>query len=219
MRHDLSHTSAWHDGAVTANDPSGRPSHQRNAEATRVDLLRAARRRFTVLGYDRTMTRDIAADAGVNAALINRYFGSKDGLFTAVISESVDVLDDPSPDIIDSLVAGLDPRAWPEYGHEHPLLLLVQDVAHDERVSDLRRRSLANGISNISRAATADGAATGSGRLQAELVAALLAGVTLLRKALPDEPLATTPLDELSDEIKRVIRAILDNDTATPAAE
>jgi AcrR family transcriptional regulator len=196
---------------VTVNDPSGRPSHQRNAEATRVDLLRAARRRFTVLGYDRTMTRDIAADAGVNASLINRYFGSKDGLFTAVISESVDFFDDPSPDVIESLVAGLDPQAWPEYGHEHPLLLLLQDAVHDDRVSDLRRKSLANGISNIGRATTADGTAIGGGRLQAELVAALLAGVALLRKTLPDEPLATTPLDELSDEIKRVITAILDN--------
>jgi AcrR family transcriptional regulator len=184
-----------------------------------VDLLRAARRRFTVLGYDRTMTRDVAADAGVNASLINRYFGSKDGLFTAVISESVDVLDDPSPDIIDSLVAGLAPDAWPEYGHEHPLLLLLQDAVHDERVSELRRRSLANGITNICRAAAADRAAARSGRLQAELVAALLAGVTLLRKTLPDEPLATTSPDELSGEIKRVITAILGTGTTTPADE
>jgi AcrR family transcriptional regulator len=191
---------------------TARPSHQRNAEATRADLLRAARRRFTVLGYDRTMTRDIAADAGVNASLINRYFGSKDGLFTAVISESVDVLDDPSPDLIDSLVAGLDPQAWPEYGDEHPLLLLLQDAVHDERVSDLRRKSLATGISNICRT-------TGSGRLQAELVAALLAGVTLLRKTLPDEPLATTPPGELSEEIKHVIAAILDRAGRTPYAE
>jgi AcrR family transcriptional regulator len=219
MRHDLSHIATWHDVRVTASGPSGRPNHQRNAEATRVDLLRAARRRFTVLGYDRTMTRDIAADAGVNAALINRYFGSKDGLFTAVVSESVDFLDDPSPTMIDSLVAGLNPNAWPEYGHEHPLLLLFQDAVNDEKVSDLRRRSLANGITNICRTTTADGTATSNGRLRAELVAALLAGVALLRKALPDEPLATTPFDELSDEMKRVITAILDTDNSRPTSE
>jgi AcrR family transcriptional regulator len=217
MRHDLSHSPDWHDGPVTAISPSGRPSHQRDAEATRLDLLRAARRRFTVLGYERTMTRDIAADAGVNASLINRYFGSKEGLFTAVVAESQTLFDDPSPSVIDSLVAGLDPGAWPEYGHEHPLLLLLQDVVPDERVSALRRKSLANGISNIGRATAADGTATSGGRLRAELVAALLAGITLLRKALPDEPLATTPPDELNDEIKRVITAILDHDGKTPA--
>src|ERR1700712_5539888 len=66
-----------------------RDAHRpRDAEATRSALLHAAMRRFTVLGYERTTTRDIARDAQVNVSLINRYFGSKDGLFAAVMRES-----------------------------------------------------------------------------------------------------------------------------------
>src|SRR2546421_8360402 len=53
----------------------------RNAAETRAALLAAARIRFARDGYEATNLRDIAADVGVNVALISRYFGSKEGLF------------------------------------------------------------------------------------------------------------------------------------------
>src|SRR6185312_9822540 len=62
---------------------SARP---RNAEETRAALLAAARLRFARDGYEATNLRDIAADAGVNVALIPRYFGSKEGLFQAAVA-------------------------------------------------------------------------------------------------------------------------------------
>ena len=59
------------------------PPRKRDAAATRAGILEAAKGQFARLGYDRTGLRDIAAEAGVDAALINRYFGGKEGLFTA----------------------------------------------------------------------------------------------------------------------------------------
>jgi AcrR family transcriptional regulator len=56
----------------------------RDATRTRADLLAAARRRFGSDGYDRTTVRAIAADVGVDPALVIRYFGSKQELFAAV---------------------------------------------------------------------------------------------------------------------------------------
>jgi AcrR family transcriptional regulator len=53
----------------------------RNAAQTRADILSAARRRFGAEGYDRTTLRAIAADICVDAALVIRYFGSKQDLF------------------------------------------------------------------------------------------------------------------------------------------
>ncbi len=53
----------------------------RNAAATRASILAVARRRFASEGFDDVGTRDIARDAGVDAALVNRYFGGKDELF------------------------------------------------------------------------------------------------------------------------------------------
>jgi AcrR family transcriptional regulator len=57
----------------------------RNAEATRAAILQAARERFARESYDDVGMRDIAGDVGVDAALVSRYFGSKEDLFVAVL--------------------------------------------------------------------------------------------------------------------------------------
>lgn len=56
----------------------------RDASATRQAILNAAKQAFSEGGTD-VGVRDIAARAGVNVALINRYFGSKDELLQAVV--------------------------------------------------------------------------------------------------------------------------------------
>jgi AcrR family transcriptional regulator len=61
----------------------------RDADATRKAILAAGRTHFARSGYEGALLRDIAADAGVDAALINRYFGGKDGLFAAVLERSL----------------------------------------------------------------------------------------------------------------------------------
>lgn len=59
----------------------------RNAEKTRTRLLEAAIATFSTASYEAVRSRDIALKAGVDVALINRYFGSKKGLFAAVLNE------------------------------------------------------------------------------------------------------------------------------------
>lgn len=58
----------------------------RNAEETRERLLRAGKQLFSKAAYEHVQTREIAALANVDAALVNRYFGSKEGLFSEVIT-------------------------------------------------------------------------------------------------------------------------------------
>ena len=58
----------------------------RNATETRRRILEAAKVRFSRAGYDQIGVRDIAADAGVDPALVARYFQSKEGLFEAVVA-------------------------------------------------------------------------------------------------------------------------------------
>ncbi|GGM94361.1 TetR family transcriptional regulator [Lentzea pudingi] len=53
---------------------------------TRQVILDAARARFASDGYTATTIRKIAADAGVDAALVMQYFKSKDELFATVLS-------------------------------------------------------------------------------------------------------------------------------------
>jgi AcrR family transcriptional regulator len=67
---------------------AGAPPRRRNAEATRAAILNAAKAQFARAGYDMTSLRDIAAEAGADVALIKRYFGGKEGLFTEALKAS-----------------------------------------------------------------------------------------------------------------------------------
>jgi AcrR family transcriptional regulator len=56
-----------------------RPS--RDAQETRTRILEAAKLRFCKQSYEQVGVREIAADANIDAALVNRYFGTKEELF------------------------------------------------------------------------------------------------------------------------------------------
>lgn len=51
-------------------------------------IKEVARRLFQQKGYGMTRTRDIAEEAGINIALLNYYFRSKEKLFEIIMSES-----------------------------------------------------------------------------------------------------------------------------------
>ncbi len=100
---------------------AGAEKHVRNAADTRARILAAARVRFSRDAFENVGTRDIAADAGVDAALVNRYFGGKEKLFEEVIAGAF-LLDD-------HLVESMD-----AFGE-----LLVQEVMADIHAETERR--------------------------------------------------------------------------------
>jgi AcrR family transcriptional regulator len=59
------------------------PGLSPRAEATRAAILEAARERFAADGYERATIRAIAAAAGIDPAMVIRYYGSKEKLFAA----------------------------------------------------------------------------------------------------------------------------------------
>ena len=65
-----------------------RVARKRDAATTRAAILAAARQAFSGRGYDSVGVRDIASQAGVTAALVNRYFGSKKLLFAEAVLEA-----------------------------------------------------------------------------------------------------------------------------------
>jgi AcrR family transcriptional regulator len=56
---------------------------KRSSERTKAAILAAARERFGASGFQAATIRAIAADAGVDPAMVMRYYGSKDKLFAA----------------------------------------------------------------------------------------------------------------------------------------
>lgn len=66
----------------------GRP-RDGNPEETRRGILRAAETSFASSGFVAATTRHVAAAAGVNVATLHYHFGSKEGLYQAVLEEVV----------------------------------------------------------------------------------------------------------------------------------
>ena len=63
---------------------NGRRPVRLSAAESRARILAAARRAFTRAGYDTVGVREIAADAGVDPAMLPRLFGSKEILFAEI---------------------------------------------------------------------------------------------------------------------------------------
>ena len=61
---------------------------KRDSVETRAKLVEAGMRLFADFGFRAVSTRDIAKEAGVNAALISYHFGGKDELFETVVRAS-----------------------------------------------------------------------------------------------------------------------------------
>jgi AcrR family transcriptional regulator len=107
--------------------------------------LEAATRRFATQGYERAGAREIAADAGVTAALINRYFGSKEELFAEVIKRALDMgrlVGGGGANLADRLArAVVHGGKAGGYGLLTPLLLLLHSAA-EPRAIELFRQDL-----------------------------------------------------------------------------
>jgi AcrR family transcriptional regulator len=67
-------------------DGGAKSGRSRDAAASKESLLQAAQELFGQRGFERTTTRDIGERAGVDAALIARYFGSKADLYFAAVA-------------------------------------------------------------------------------------------------------------------------------------
>jgi AcrR family transcriptional regulator len=206
------------DTAPTCLDPAAPGTRRRDAQATREALLHAARRRFTALGYERTSTRDVAADVGVNVALVNRYFGSKDGLLEAVLREPLPVVPELDHDrpfvetLVDMLVRGLEPGYWDRWGGQHPAMLFLRDGGSDERVRELRKQTAAHAVDKLLAMAEAGDALDATcpdRRIRAELVFALIAGTVLHRSEVSGGALAAADPAALRQPLLDAIGALL----------
>jgi AcrR family transcriptional regulator len=74
-----------------SNHPKPLSPTRRDGASTRLRILEAAKARFSQCSFEGVGVRDIAEDAGVDAALVIRYFGSKEALFEKIAKEAFDV--------------------------------------------------------------------------------------------------------------------------------
>jgi AcrR family transcriptional regulator len=175
-----------------------------DAEASRRALLEAAQEVFEAVGYDRATTREIGERAGVDPALIARYFDSKEGLFIAAIAAG-----SAEEDGIDfaphALVAFLLER-WDERGHSPISRALASPTltagAREQISAVVGDRVLVGLVEALRERGTADA------ELRAELLVALAVGVAVTRANGTLETLAATPREDVLATLAPLLDAL-----------
>ena len=127
----------------------------RNAAQTRADILSAARRRFATEGFEPTTLRSIAADVGVDAALVTRYFGSKQDLFATATEFRIDLPDLSGADP-DDIAGMLLPRYFAVWEEDHTFLALLRSAGTSRIAADTLNQTLATHVAPSLRTATPD---------------------------------------------------------------
>jgi AcrR family transcriptional regulator len=183
---------------------------------TRGEILEAARNSFADKGFERTTIRAVAAEAGVDPALVHHYFGSKDDLFLEALSMPID------PRVIVPAVfsEGLEGAAerllrfffsvWDNPETRIPLVGLVRNGMAGEPAGGLLRDAMLRMVFTP----LAEVLAPDEARMRAELVASQMLGLIIARYVLELEPLASAPADQLvawmAPNIQRYFTAELD---------
>jgi AcrR family transcriptional regulator len=200
---------------VSSSRPRGR---RPGASDTRDAILAAARERFARFGYDRTRIRDVAEDAGVDAALVHYFFKSKDGLFAAAMELPFSPAEVIGP-VLEAGVDGAGERivrrvleVWDDPGNRTTLLALIQGASAHPGAAQALREFLRREM--IARIAVVAGS-----ELRANLVASQIIGLVAARYIAQVEPLAGLPREEVVPLVAPTLQRYLDGDLrASPSA-
>ena len=113
-----------------------------NSDSTREKLLAAATEAFWEQGYSNTSLRQIAKIAGVDVALISRYFGGKLKLFETALTAGLywPELIDPDNDPVKVAIAKY--TASSSEDHKFSTTRMIVMNANDPQVGDMVRRTL-----------------------------------------------------------------------------
>ncbi len=173
---------------------------------TREDILAAARSQFGERGYGGATIRGIAAEAGVNPALVHHFFGSKEQMFVAALNMPinpamlVDTITQGPRDEIGERVLRLFLGLWSAPETRQTFLALVRSVAGSPKVANLLRQFMEDTV--LARVA----AALDIPPLRLTGAAAQMMGLAVMRYIVCAEPLASASDDEVIELVGPVLQ-------------
>jgi len=183
--------------------PNGRRFTDRSAQS-RAAILAAARARFAADGYEKATIRAIAADAGIDASMVIRYYGSKAELFEA--SAAIQLALTPSPasgpeqlaeDYAHTFVA-----RWESGTNEVEQLVIRTALTHKEAAGQVQR-IFDEQLKPPITAALADDP---DAELRAALVMTQTLGLAVCRYLLGLEPVASADPVALERAVRDAVR-------------
>jgi AcrR family transcriptional regulator len=191
---------------------SGRRGRRPGGSDTRSDILSAARDAFAAHGYDRATVRDIAGRAGVDAAMVHHWFGSKERLFQAAVDVPFDpqeLLLDGAPDDVARLgehVVRTLLRAW-DSPRGRVALALLRSATGSERAARMLREFMVARVVRPTVARVEPDPRRAAWR--GALMASQLAGLVVARYVLLVEPLADAPAETVVGAVGPTIQDYL----------
>jgi AcrR family transcriptional regulator len=194
--------------------PRKKTGRRPGAADTRRTVLEAARAEFAARGYQKASMRAIARAAGVDAALLHHYFGSKDKLFLAALEFPVD------PRLLVAQVLEGDRGSVGERLARLVLSLWEQPTVRDRLLAVLRTAAASEEVAGLMRgfmvAEVVTGVAAGldvpQPELRVELAMSQVIGLALARYVIAVEPLASASPDELMPLLARSLQGFLGRD-------
>lgn len=199
---------------TAANTGRRRPGRPAGSSDTRERILASARELFARNGIDRTSIRAVAAAAGVDAALVHHYFGTKQQLFAAAIHLPIDPMEVLGP---------LRETPVEELGLRLPSLLL--NIWDSELGAGLiaTMRSLLSGAEVslvrsffqeviVAEVGPRVDNPPGAGRIRVQFAASQLMGVVMARYIVEIEPFASLPADQIAATIAPNLQRYLTGD-------
>src|SRR5215212_7533024 len=178
-----------------------RTGRRPGTSSTRQDILEAARNLFAERGYQGATIRAIAAEAGVDAALVIHFFGNK----AALLGDAIEWPFDPAVEMPKLLADGerhvgrhiveLVVRTWDREGGRNPILILVRAATSEPKAAEmlgafLRERLFAPLMERLG---------SDQPELRTTLAASQLVGIGLARHILRAEPLASAKPADIVD--------------------
>ncbi|MBV8347451.1 MAG: TetR family transcriptional regulator [Mycolicibacterium sp.] len=199
---------------MTTNAERKRPGRPPGVSDARERILASAREIFARNGIDKTSIRAVAADAGVDPALVHHYFGTKQQLFAAAIHIPVDPM---------QVLGPLRETPIQEIGYRLPSLLLPLWDSEIGKgfIAELRSALAGSGV-GLFRAFLQEVVAVevssrvdnppGTGMIRVQFVASQLVGVAMARYILELEPFKSLPVEQIAETIAPNIQRYLTGD-------
>jgi AcrR family transcriptional regulator len=199
---------------LTTNTNRRRPGRPAGTSDTRDRILASARELFARNGIDRTSIRAVAAGAGVDAALVHHYFGTKQELFAAAIKLPIDPM---------TVLVPMRETPVEELGYKLPSILLplwdselgagliatLRSLISGSEVS--LARSFLQEVISVEVGSRVDNP-PGSGKVRTQFVASQLMGVVMARYIVQIEPFASLPAEQIAQTIAPTLQRYLTGD-------
>jgi AcrR family transcriptional regulator len=179
--------------------------------STRASILAAAAECFAADGFDATSMRHVAAAAGVDPALVRRFFGSKEQLFSEVAAalivpeRALAAVTEGTPEAAGERLVRYFLSLLGDVSQPGPFFGLIRSAVTSEHAAGLLRRLLAEQVlGELAASFHSDTAELG-----AALAASQLVGLAVARYAVRLDALAAASTDDLVRWVAPVIQSYL----------